>query len=241
MFESKSDQEWVAFTLSATQEMFDKAVVSCASFVKQRCAGLTGPVPAVLRELLASVIETETDSETEVRCRIELLAPCRFKVTVEMDGGAAAFSALNPNSASGSPPSVGTSLGQIDALADQVLFDQNNGSVTAYITVPERTDYEVRADGDERTILATGDLTAASADALRSLLAGMMDEGCRRYRLDLSRVTEIAPMSLAVLHGFQRALESRDPDATVIIEKPNRDVDELFRLTGLSRRFRVAQ
>lgn len=221
--------------------MSDKAVASCATFVKQRCAGLAGPVPAVLRELLAGVIETEADSEREVRCRIEMLAPFRFKVTVEMDGGAPAFSALNPNPASGSPPSDGASLGQIGALADQVLFDENNGSVTAYITVAERTEYEVRAEGDERTILATGDLTAASADALRSLLAGMIDEGCRRYRLDFSRVTEIAPLSLAVLHGFQRALDSRDSDVTVFIEKPNHDVGELIRLTGLSRRFRIAE
>jgi len=100
--------------------------------------------------------------------------------------------------------------------------------------------YTIFEDASGKTVRASGDMMTGSAEELRTTLLGMLRDGVQAVRFDLSSVRNMDAVSLAVLVGFADMVQGQYPDISLEIILADRNIIDLFRLSGLDQVYRIS-
>jgi anti-sigma B factor antagonist len=99
--------------------------------------------------------------------------------------------------------------------------------------------YTIARDGNEATVVASGEIDLASSPELRRELQALLDDGARRIVLDLGAVTFIDSSGLGVLVGVLKRINEEGDEGSLEIRGLNGPVRKVFEITGLHEIFVV--
>jgi anti-sigma B factor antagonist len=99
--------------------------------------------------------------------------------------------------------------------------------------------YTIARDGNEATVVASGEIDLASSPDLRRELQALLDDGARRIVLDLGAVTFIDSSGLGVLVGVLKRINEEGDEGSLEIRGLNGPVRKVFEITGLHEIFVV--
>jgi len=233
MFQINESENVVAFTISSEMRLVDRVIRESAEFLKQLGIDECKDIKLVLRELLINAIEHGNLNiiERPIDCRVEHIAARRFKVVVE-DAGEGFDSRKLDLSPPQNPRQVrNRGYVLVNAMADEIEFNDKGNRITAYLTIPQETSYSVAEKDGFQVIAPSGDLTASTADLFRSTLIDLTDKGYDRFCFDFKQVEDIDSISLSVLILFANIFNNQDKKVDLRITNANKDLVRLFQMT----------
>lgn len=233
MFRIDESDSSITFLCSSEMRLVDRVITESIEFMKQFGIDECKDLKLVLRELLINAVEHGNLGivERSLSCSLEHIGNRRFKVVVEDEGDGFDFRNLDMN-----PPSDPRQVRNrgyviINAMADEIQFNEKGNRVTAYVSTPQFTTYALSRDGDFEVVTPSGDLTAGTADAFRSSLLSLADQGKTRFRFDFAKVEDIDSISLSVLILFANLFSANREQAVLEVVHANDDLVKLFEMT----------
>ncbi len=244
MFSVEDSEKSIFFKFSAEMKLVDRAVKETKDFLA--AAGMEGGfsnMKLVLRELLINAVEHGCSKrpEMQVRCKISLPAKELCAIEVEDDGPGFAWKSLDPRLPEDPAKIRNRGFPLVNTLADKIEFNEKGNAVKAFMTMKAATGYAVEEDDDGwRRIVPSGDITAASSDALRELLATQIAQGMRACRFDFARVADIDSVGLSSLIVLSRTLAElgEKPPRLEVVNAP-KDIKRLFEMTMLDSIYKL--
>lgn len=92
----------------------------------------------------------------------------------------------------------------------------------------------VHEDGPWKVIQAGSDLTDTEARELQAVLTELYEQGARRFRLDMSNVSDIRAAGLTLLALLAR-WPRQESEIELAVTEAAPDIVNLFKMTGLDR------
>lgn len=242
MFSVNENQDAIAFKLSSEMQLVDRVIRECGTFAGQYQYTKLDSLKTVVRELLINAIEhgNKSSISSPVECDIEFLGSDRFKVTVKDQGEGFDHEGIDLFVPDDPEQDRSRGLPLVNALADELSFNETGNEITAWIVLPQDTDFEISGEDGVQVITPTGDMTASSADKLRIILLEMLDQGETAYRFDLKKVDDIDSISLSLLITFAKMLQKKSEGGKLEIINAKDDLISLFELTRLNRIYTLA-
>lgn len=243
MYSVNENQNSIEFKLSSEIGLVDRVVRECTEFIKKFDVAKLDNLKVVVRELLLNAIEhgNKKDINKSVECKVERIEDSRFKIEVQDQGEGFDHENLNLLVPDDPEQDRNRGLPLVNALADEIKFENSGSSVSAFLTITRETGFEVKADDSTQVIKPSGDLTASSADKLRIILLEMLDNDNKNYRFDLEQVEDIDSVSLSLLITFAKMHKKKfGDDGTLEITSAGTDLKNLFELTRLNRIYTIS-
>lgn len=229
------EESALQITLASEMDLVARALRSARVFVEGSDPTPFPDFQRVLRELLENAVVHGNRHAPEklVVCEIARIRDDLFKATVTDEGEG--FDHRRAKAlASDAPRWEGTrGFGLVRAVCEQIDFNDSGNAATVFIRRPRGTQYDVDAAGDRAVIRPSGNITAASADALKTRLAELVDRGVGRYTFDFERVEEIDSVSLTLFVVLAKMLMKKGMTAELEILNCNDNIRKLFTLTRL--------
>jgi len=247
MFSIFEDEDFIQFKISTDLRHVSTVMHQVRKFLHRCNVQEDNPLIPVLRELISNAIEhgnrnTETLS---IIISVEHTGNAVFKIMVEDEGKG--FDCKNAEIKAGSDPlRQNRGLELVKKLSEQIEFSDKGNCVTAWVKIPEDTEFmvssQVSEDGKTWTVIQpTDDLTAGNAPKFRNVLVDLLTGECRYYRFDLAKVNDMDSVSLSIFIKFSNLLRDRHPDAQPEIVNAAPDIVNLFQMTRLNRIYRIVQ
>ncbi len=231
----------VEMALRAEIHLVERAVQAALSF-----AGRFDPAPfpeleQVLRELLVNAVVhgSRNRPEKPVSCVVERVRDALFRIVVADQGDG--FDPGNAPSLTGHPRpgDDGGGFGLVRSLCEQIDFNAAGNRVTVHLRRPVRTRFDVERQAGRAVVRPSGDITAASADALKRTLMDLAASGVTRYTFDFERVGEIDSLSLTLFVVFVKMLMKQGGRPDLEIVNSGGNLRKLFAMTRLDEHYRM--
>ncbi len=196
----------------------------------------------VVRELIMNAIEhgNQKNPALKVRASVEKIGDLRFKVIVRDEGTGFDYRGIDLTMPEDPKKIRKRGLALVNSYADQLEFNENGNTVTAYLTLPGKTDFKIDSDNDWTTVKPSGDLTAASAEQFRSVLLELLNARNRNFEFDFENVQDIDSISLSIFIVFAKMVEKEESQAQLRIINASSDIVNMFQLTRLDRTYQVS-
>lgn len=127
----------------------------------------------------------------------------------------------------------------INSYSDKVEFNPAGNRVIVYISVSNKTYFNLTQENGWQNIMPTGDITAGAADNFRRLLAALADQGHMKYCFDLKHVEDIDSVGLSILIIFSKMLDKKGSDKQLVIVNAVKPMIELFHMTRLDKIYKI--
>ncbi len=240
MYTSKENDQSITIQISSSPALVDRACRNLTEFWEGKKSS-PGTFLQVVRELLMNGVEhgNRGDDSKTVECVVTQIAEGRYsvRVTDQGDGVTPEQVRLRAPEDPSTPRSRGYAI--INAHADDISFDPENASVTAYLTAIETTEFPVEIMGDTQVIRPTGDISASVAEDFRDTLLSWANGEAKHLRLDLSSVQVMDSISLSVLVSFSKTLQSFGSNRDCELANAGSDLRTLFTMTGLNKLYPI--
>jgi anti-anti-sigma factor len=232
----------IAFKVSSEMNLVDRVIRETGEFIGKFEAGKPENLKIVLRELLINAIEhgNGSDMQLSVECTVEHLDDNRFKIVVKDSGDGFDYGSLNLLVPEDPNQDRNRGLPLVNALADEIAFNEKGNEVTAYLSLVRETKFSVNKFGDTQVISPSGNLTASSADKLRIILIELLDAGEKDFMFDFSDVEDLDSISLSLLITFSKMHKNKlEGQGELRIVEVSEDLKNLFELTRVNRIYKV--
>ncbi|QTA88642.1 ATP-binding protein [Desulfonema magnum] len=236
------NEEFIQFKLSSEIKIVNNVIQNVRGYLKQYSIEDNQAFILTLRELLNNAIEHGNSKipELNVTASIERIGDMRFKIVVEDEGKGFDYEALDLNMPDDPSQIRNRGLSLVNTFSDQLEFSSKGNCVTSYITLTRETRFDVTDDTSWKVIRPTGDITAETAEAFRTLLLNLINEGHYKYRFDLSDVEDIDSIVLSIFVIFSNMVSDRFPEAELQIVHTSKDIINLFRMTRLDNNYTIS-
>jgi len=232
----------VSFIFSAEMQLADRVVRICRNFMEELSVANFSEFRLVLRELLINAIEhgCKNDSQKIVNCSIDHLGGTRFRIIVGDEGDGFDYKSLAAEMSDDPRQIRRRGYALIRTFTDRIEFNDKGNWVTAYITVTQKTHFQVSEEQDWQIITPTGDITASNAEECRKILVELADQGHRKFRFDFSKVEDVDSVGLSLLIIFSKMLDKKEGEKRLEIINPRPSLVNLLRMTRIDRLYRLS-
>jgi anti-sigma B factor antagonist len=104
---------------------------------------------------------------------------------------------------------------------------------------PGPLEIRISEEGTGCVVQLIGELDVSTSESLRAELLELIEDGCRRFVLDMSELALIDSTGLGVLVGvLKRVLQH---DGEMLLRAPRRSARKVFGITGLDRVFTIVE
>lgn len=239
MFKITNQTNYISFTFSSQLNHVDQVIQHCNDFIAKFDIKEWSPLRLALRELLINAIEhgNNNDPRKEVSCTIENISSNRFLITVKDQGDGFDIEEIEYQLSS---PTQARHRGLllVNQYCDELEFEAGGSLINAFLTLTDQTTYQVSQQQDFQVIQASGNITASTADELKSLLLKLTQSGISKIRLDLTNVKDIDSVGLSVLIALSNSLSEAN-DKKLEISNASHDCLGLFRIIRLDTLFDI--
>lgn len=241
MFNMTEDTGSVSFIFSAEMPLADRVVRICRNFMEELSVSNFSEFRLVLRELLINAIEhgSRNDSQKTVNCCIDHLGGTRFRIIVGDEGEGFDYKSLGAEMSDDPRQIRRRGYALIRTFTDRIEFNDKGNWVTVYITVAQKTHFQVSEDQDWQIVRPTGDITASNAEECRKILVELADQGHRKFRFDFKNVEDVDSVGLSLLIIFSKMLDKKEGEKRLEIIHPRASLVNLLRMTRIDRLYRV--
>lgn len=242
MFRVEENDVLIKFTLSSDMSLVDRVINDCNDFISRFNINKTDNTKLIIRELLINAIEHGNDSKLElnINCQLSMIGERRFQLIVEDQGEGFDFTNLNHQIPEDPQEQRSRGLPLVNALADEIVFEEGGRKVIAYFVILPETEFKVTDIDDGFTeICPIGNLTASCAEKFRVVLLKLIDENKKNFRFNFNELEDIDSISLSLLITFSKMLNNKFEDAQLEILNINEDLANLFKLTKLHRIYKI--
>ncbi len=229
------EEDALGITIASEMDLVERVLRSARTFAEDFDPTPFPDLQQVLRELLENAVVhgNRRRPDKVVACEIARVRDDLFKVTVSDEGEG--FDHRNAEVlASSAPRWEGTrGFGLIRAVCEQIDFNEAGNEASVFLRRSRETQYEVALEGDRAMIRPSGNITAATVDALKSRLVDLVDRGVGRYTFDFGRVEEIDSVSLTLFVVLVKMLMKKEMAPELEIVNSSENIQKLFNLTRL--------
>lgn len=246
MYNVQIENDILTFESSTRLCYVDRVVDDCKNYLKN--LGFTDftDIILVIRELIINAIEhgNENSIEKKVTGKIEYRGRGRFHIIVEDEGEGFTYNKLNLNLPKSGNKGRRCGYPLIYALSDMVRFNKKGNRITAYITIPQKIEFNIRFEDNLVIVTPSGDLTATSAETFRTILMKLYDDGHTGFCFDLTKVCDIDSISLGVFFSFGKMIMDKNIQDENNNNKPmlinvEKRLSTFFILTGLDQLYTI--
>lgn len=242
MFNIQELENSINFTMSTELKLVDRLVKNTRAFLDEHGRLEFSSIKLVLRELLINAIEhgNRNLQHKTVKCKVECVSPCCCQITVSNEGDGFDYEKLEMVLPGDPTKMRSRGFPLINALSDSIHFSDGGRTVTANITIEKETDFEVVQDDVWQVIVPSGDITASTADKLRSLLNDSVSAGNGMFRFDFKNVQDIDSVGISSMIVLARMLKNGRFNMTglEIINAAN-DIVRLFQMINLDSLYKI--
>lgn len=241
MFTVNQSENQIAFTISSEMSLVDRVISESVEFIKELQIQKFDNLKMILRELMINAIEHGNNNQIqmEVNCQIEYLENSRFKIMVTDQGDGFEYEDLDLRIPDNPDQTRSRGLSLVNALADEMKFNDVGNEITVYLTLITSTEFKVEQEDDYQIIIPNGDITASCADKFRVIMLELLDNDYANYKFDFKEVEDIDSISLSLLITFSKMLKKKFPNGQLNIVNANQDLANLFNLTRLNKIYNI--
>ncbi|MBI9072404.1 MAG: ATP-binding protein [Melioribacteraceae bacterium] len=242
MFRENEEHNVIKFVISSEMALVDRVIKDSIEFVKKHSFNKSDKIKTVIRELLINAIEhgSKNQIEKEVKCDVELVDKTRIRIKVKDSGMGFDFKSIDYKIPNNPNQQRNRGLALVNAMADDLIFNDKGNMVTAYLTFVTTTDFEIIEKEDKHIIIPNGDLTASCADKCRTLLFELLDNKVQNFCIDFRIVEDIDSICLSLLITFSKMLKKKNPDAKISLINVREDLISLFKLTRMDKVYDIS-
>lgn len=242
MFRVEENDVLIKFTLSSDMSLVDRVINDCNDFISRFNISKHENTKLIIRELLINAIEHGNNSNLElnVECQLSVIGERRFQLIVEDQGEGFDFTNLDLQMPEDPQEQRSRGLPLVNALADEVVFEDGGTRVIAYFVILPETEFKISDTDDGFTeIYPIGNLTASCAEKFRVVLLKLIDENKKNFRFNFKGLEDIDSISLSLLITFSKMVNNKFDDGQLEISNINDDLANLFKLTKLHRVYKI--
>lgn len=243
MFKTDEGSSHISFAISSEMKMADRVINTLADFIESQGSGSYSDLKLVTRELLINAIEhgNKSNAEKSVSCKIEKIAPSRFKVIITDEGDGFDHASLNLGMPGVHDSERKRGLPLVNSLADELLFNETGNSVTAFVSTENSSSFQVSKENNGITIMPEGNITASNSESLRAILNDALTSGVRAFAFDVRNVEDIDSVGLSTLIVLYRSLIKQSEPYSLSVINASKDVSKLFEMTHIGDLYEIKQ
>ena len=241
MFKTDEGSNYVTFAISSEMKMADRIINALVDFMAFQGGGAYSDMKLVIRELLINSIEHGNKSSPgkTVSCKVEKIAPSRFKVSVEDEGEGFDHASLKMGMPGVHDSERKRGLPLVNSLADELIFNEKGNVVTAFVSTESNSSFHIASEGGGLTIMPEGNVTASNSERLRSILNDALSGGVREFIFDVRNVEDIDSVGLSSLIVLYRTLAKKDAPCSLSIINASKDLNKLFEMTHIGDLYEI--
>lgn len=243
MFQLNEEDNGIRFVISSEPHQIERVIAECEAFLRGLGVDSFPDLKLVMREMLNNAVEhgNRRAPDKTINCAVTLVRDRLFRIEVEDQGPGFDHAHLDLSIPEDPYQIRNRGLALINSFADRMEFNETGNRVTAYVNVRQETGYPVSESVGRTTVTPSGDMTSATAEAFRQTLAGLAEQDRTEVAFDLQNVRDVDSVCLSVLIAFAKTLGRRPAPARLSLANVSRDLEELFRLTGMDRIYSISR
>lgn len=236
------DEDVAQFKLSSEMRTASSVVQNLRDYLKSHFVEDDRVPVLVLRELLSNAIKHGNRNVPEriVVASIERVGHMRFKIVVEDEGAGFDYRNMELDMPENPTRLRNRGLSLVNAFSDQIRFNEKGNRISVHVTARQETRFEVSDDPPKKVIRPVGNITAETAEGLRTLLLNLLNEGHSRFCFDFSHVEDIDSIALSIFVIFSNMVSEKFPDEKPELLNAHEDIVNLFRMTRLDQKYLIS-
>ena len=241
MYKIDEEKNTINFTFSSDMKFIDRLVRDVKVFLDECGTTTHNEAVTVIRELCANSVEhgNKFNAGKTLEVVVEFMGDGRYKIVVTDQGEGFCLGVVDMSVLKDPSSQRSRGIPIVNALADDLQYDQDGRRAVAYVTVLEDAAINIIDRDGWKTIAVAGDITASNVNELKDQLQGMLDEGTIKFRFDLQDVSDVDSLGLSALVVLSKMVGKISGETGLEIINANKSLQNLFRMTRIDKIYNV--